>query len=312
MDAHGDRDGEVSAPARRVADAIGGTGAVSVLGEVGGADLTSFLLEVARHRAARVTPTDLLRAVRQNRFVVPAAVDARVLHRTVAEVCDALPDGFELVELAPVTPLGTHSVVAAVHQDKVVTTARGTEVAADPTNGLALLAAVRRRGSTDSIRLGAAQRVLRAQPQPEGLLPHFTVLGLVTAGRDPGNLGFERSALPEHLHALCGAVGAITPAPIQIRLTNLRDRFTDAIVDEVAAALPHVVVTRDPDRATGRGYYRDLCFKLHVETEAGPLEVGDGGFTDWTQRLLGSGKERLMTSGLGLDRLAGIATGRSR
>jgi hypothetical protein len=32
-------------------------------------------------------------------------------------------------------------------------------------------------------------------------------------------------------------------------------------------------------------------------------EVGDGGFTDWTARLLGNGKERLLISGYGVDRL---------
>ncbi len=307
MDAHEATGDDASPAARRVLDALGAPDALEVLGAVSGADLTSFLLEVARRRAARTTPSELLRAVRRDRFVVPGAVDARVLHRTTAGVCDALPHVFELVELAPVTPLGTHSVVATVHQDKVVATTRGTEVAADPTNALALLAATRRRGTSDSFRLGAVQRVLRAQPPPPGLLPHFTVLGLVTAGRDLGNLGFERAALPEHLAALCLAVGAVTPAPIEIRLTNLRDAYTDAIIGDVAAALPQVTVTRDADRATGRGYYRDLCFKLGVVTDAGWIEVGDGGFTDWTRVLLASPKERLMISGLGLDRLAVVA-----
>jgi hypothetical protein len=35
------------------------------------------------------------------------------------------------------------------------------------------------------------------------------------------------------------------------------------------------------------------------------LELVDGGSTDWTQQLLGNRKERLLISGLGLERLAG-------
>jgi hypothetical protein len=34
------------------------------------------------------------------------------------------------------------------------------------------------------------------------------------------------------------------------------------------------------------------------------VDVGDGGFVDWTQRLLGNRKERLLISGIGIDRLA--------
>lgn len=34
------------------------------------------------------------------------------------------------------------------------------------------------------------------------------------------------------------------------------------------------------------------------------LEFGDGGFTDWSQRLVASSKERLLISGLGIDRVA--------
>ena len=34
------------------------------------------------------------------------------------------------------------------------------------------------------------------------------------------------------------------------------------------------------------------------------IEVGDGGLVDWTQALVGSAKERLMISGLSLERLA--------
>jgi len=35
-------------------------------------------------------------------------------------------------------------------------------------------------------------------------------------------------------------------------------------------------------------------------------EIGDGGFTDWTARLLSNEKERVLIAGYGLDRLAAV------
>lgn len=296
--------------AQRVADALAGaTDPVAALAAAPGADLTTFLLAVARARAAAVTPAELLRRQRDDRFVEPGTVDARTLHRAAATALDALPAVFEAVELAPVTPLGTHSTIATVHQDKVVTTSRGTEVAADPTNALTLVAAGRRRTGQDPVRLAATQRVLRAQPQGTAGQAHFTVLGLVTAGRDRGNLDFERAALVETLRALVSSVRGVTDTPLEIRVTSLRDAYTDALVgvaaDALADASDDVTVVADPDRASGRGYYCDLCFKVH----AGPdqAEVGDGGFVDWTRTLLGDRRERELIAGLGMDRLAGLA-----
>ena len=59
-----------------------------------------------------------------------------------------------------------------------------------------------------------------------------------------------------------------------------------------------------PQRSSGRGYYTGLCFKVRADFGAGELEVGDGGFVDWTQKLLGNRKERLLISGYGIDRIA--------
>ena len=58
-------------------------------------------------------------------------------------------------------------------------------------------------------------------------------------------------------------------------------------------------------RACGRGYYRDVCFKVSALADGAPAEeTGDGGFTDWTAKLLANSKERLLISGYGLERLA--------
>ncbi len=304
--------GDVRAAVARVTTALATDDIVGALAEdVSGADLTSFLLEVMRRRAASRSSSDLLRQVATDRLVEPGLVDARHLHRTITTIFDALPAAFEVIELSPVVPLGAHSTVATVHQHKVVATVRSSEVAADPTNALALIAAISRRQgpSTATHRLAAVQRVLRAQPFGAVGQQHFTVLGVVTAGRDRGDLAFEREALREQLGTLVAATRAVTTFPIRIAITNLRDAYTAALVDDVRAVVSDAEIAADPDRTGGRGYYLDLCFKISVDGPAGAIEVGDGGFTDWTRRLTGNRKERLLISGLGIDRLTTLATG---
>ena len=295
--------------ARRVVDAlVAEPDPVHLLATgVSGADLTSFLLEVAQRRAAAVTPADLVRRLGTDRLVEPGTVDARALHRTIARVVDAVPDAFELLELSPVAPLASCSAIATVDQKKVVSTLRAAEVAGDPTNLLAIVAATR---PDVDVRLGAVQRVLRAQPMGSMGQQHFTVLGLVTTGRDHGNLAFERAALVETVEALVAALTACDIGSIELRITSLRDAFTAALLDDVRAALPaRIAVVPDPDRTTGRGYYRDLCFKVIVRDGDDEVEVGDGGFTDWSARLTGDRKRRTLVAGLGVDRIATLAGG---
>ena len=71
-----------------------------------------------------------------------------------------------------------------------------------------------------------------------------------------------------------------------------------------SSTLRGVEVTEAPERESGRAYYRGLCFKVFAGRGRHRLEVGDGGFVDWTAKLLGSRKERLLISGYGIDRLA--------
>jgi len=60
----------------------------------------------------------------------------------------------------------------------------------------------------------------------------------------------------------------------------------------------------DFDRKAGIGYYPGLCFKVYVNHEnLGPVALVDGGFTDWSSKLVQSKKEQLLTSGLGTEHL---------
>ncbi|WP_320776717.1 hypothetical protein [Streptomyces sp. CRN 30] len=285
-----------------------------------GADLTTLLLEVFRRRAERLSPAEVMRRYRNDRFMTPAPVEFSALRRTEDALVSALPDGFEMLVLAPVVPLAAHAAVATVDPRKVIATVRGSEVAADPTNALALEAAHRRSlaltadpRSPTPVRLAASQRVTRAQSfKSPGSLAHFQVFGLVTAGRDTGSHRFDRH-LAEHLEFAARATAGAGARDTQIRLTALEDAAGE-VVERTChhlSGLPGVQVREDPDRATGRGYYTGVCFKVFADIGGEHAEVGDGGFVPWSQLLTGNRKERLLISGFGVDRLAGAFTSES-
>jgi hypothetical protein len=247
----------------------------------------------------------------RDRFTRPAAVDARTLLALSLAAADALPDGFELLDLAPLAPLGAHSVIAGIAQNRVVSTVRSSEVLADPTNALALEAALRRRSRLatdplDAVRLAAISRVTRAQrfDGPRSFA-HFTLIGLVSAGRDRGQRAFERQTVTEHIGALVEVCRACGFPRTVVHLTDLTGGHHE-IVEAITGAIPDdlTAVTNWPEREAGRGYYRSLCFKVSVVVDDEVVEVGDGGLVDWGETLVASRKERMMTSGLSLERLA--------
>jgi hypothetical protein len=233
-------------------------------------DLQSLLLEVARRRAAATRPADILRRYATDRFVRPAAVDPGRLQRLAQRALDVLPAEYEQIQLSPMCPLGTSSSLGGISQDWVVSTVRGGEIVSDPTSVLALECALRRRRDrTRPVRLSATHRVLRAQSFEPPFTQHFGLLALCVADR----AGSEDALLIEHV--------------------DVYRRFLEAL------GAGAVTVDREPRKPA---YYTGATFGVSL---AG-TEVVEGGFVDWTQRLLGDRKERLLTSAVGLDLLAGI------
>jgi hypothetical protein len=280
-----------------------------------GTDLTTLLLEVFRRRAMSMTPADILRRYRGDRFVAPVPSDERRLRRAQDSMLGALGEHVDVLMLAPVVPLGTHWATAGVDPRNVIATIRGSEVAADPTNGLALEAALRRRQlldadprSAEPVRLAASQRVTRAQLFSGPVsFAHFQLLGLVTAGRDTGGRAFEREQLTEHLRFAANGLARAGLTGVTIALTCLDEPSRQVLADVTDALSGHagVEIAEAADRDSGRAYYRGLCFKVFVAGPEGEqLEVADGGFVDWTAKLLGNRKERLVISGYGIERVA--------
>ena len=160
--------------------------------------------------------------------------------------------------------------------------------------------------SSDVVRLAAVERDLRAQ-QFDGprSFTHFCLLGLVSAGRDCGEFpvrdGGDAGA-PSIAHSRRAQRGRRQrqhPHHRFLWAAPSRDRLP-----------PRATACRASDsRLLGRTNGRTrvllrICFKLAATWEGAEIELGDGGLVDWTQLLLQSRKERLMISGLSVERLA--------
>jgi len=286
-------------------------------------DLQSLLLEVYRRRTASVQPSHLLERYERDRFVRPSAVSPGILADFDRLVWSLLPECYAAIELSPICPLGTNASVATVDQNKVVTTIRNTEVVSDATNVLALECASRRRlllrrnpQNRERVCLCTSHRVVRAQAYQDapGVLPHFRLLSLCTAGCDEGSFQFETASLIEqiafYVQLLHEAAHLGYQAHrIRVALTDLEQGrrehiLTKQVLMPLLARYPDILCEFDPNRESGRGYYAGVCFHIYATNAAATeLELIDGGFTTWTRQLLSNNKERLLISGLGTERL---------
>jgi len=285
-------------------------------------DLQSLLLEVARRRTQRRSPGDVLADYETNRLVRPSRISPTALTAWETVAWKTLPAEFEPLALSPLAPLGACSVVAAVDQDKVVTTIRTAEVVSDATNILALECAVRRRAllraaprSAEAVHLATSHRLLRPlRPPHPRMAAHFALFGLCSAGRDTGSLQFELSTLRRHLSFYLTALRTYggESVPLRVSLSDFAPEpriapLETELLAPLRSAFPGVECVFDAERLGGRGYYRDLCFHIDLLRPDGEIiQLADGGSVDWTQKYLNSAKERLIISGIGSDRVCSL------
>ena len=286
-------------------------------------DLQSLLLEVFARRAKKRDPKALLDDHVSNRFTRPSASDPARLLEWDRVAFSTLPRLFQAVELSPVCPLGTGSVLSPISQDWTVSTIRNTETVADSTNVLAIECAVLRReqknfstGHAASVHLASSHRLLRGQKinvRP-GVLQHFRLFSLCSSGRDPGNLQFETETVRLHIGFFLKAFKKFLGSKIPLRVT-ISDFSSEAprlavrseVVDKLQTSHNGMRIGFDQERKQGRGYYGELCFKIFATSSTGrEQELADGGDVDWTQKLLNNAKERLVISGCGSERLCEI------
>ncbi|MFN0015978.1 MAG: hypothetical protein ACKVU2_15650 [Saprospiraceae bacterium] len=284
-------------------------------------DLSALLLEVYHRRTEKIVPSDVLAAYRQNRFTRPSSVDTiafRDLELTWLRA--GKESGFEPLELSPVAPFGACSALGTVHQNKVMTALRGTEVVADCTNIMALESSARRQRlgfPTASVDLCAAHRLLRTQQVPDvpGFTTHFGLFCLSTAGRDSGNFLFEKTNVARHIGFYLDMLRNIPAGQNLTLVLKALDPETgpnhlfDTVLEYIDKQSLNAKLEIDRVPQARQQYYRALQFGIVLEYGQNRYPIIDGGLTDWTQRLTGNQKERFVASAVGLEFLWKLLTG---
>jgi hypothetical protein len=279
-------------------------------------DLQSLLLEVYRQKTKKLTAKQVFEQYKHNRFVKHAKTEIKKMMAFDSLAFSLLPSNFEILELSPLAPLGSCSVIASVDQNNILSTIRNTEVCSDPTNVLAFESSLRRQqlhDKTPRIRLCTSQKVVRCQDfKMPHCFPNFRLFCLTSAGKDEGSFKFELEELYEHLSYFATLSKKSKDLSIEIKdleilVTALDESRKDAlksqVLDKLSKHHPSVKIQFHPERTAGRNYYRNACFHIFGKTSSGEnLMLVDGGFTNWTQIILNNSKERFLISGFGSER----------
>jgi len=276
--------------------------------QLSGSELRSFLRAVAGSRADAIEPGAVLRQQQTDRFCEASEIDAVALASTgVAALNLAVDATFDPVQLSPLVPLGTASILGPVAQNNVITTMQLCEIVADPTNALALVAALQRRRLRDKSavsRLSTIQRVARAKElDAPGALPHFSVFGLVSVGPDRGGRRFEVEELTNQLRLLVKVINQVHPAcQIKIEVSDNSGRRDEAgtLIGALADGADTVL---GPPQPNERDCYPNLCAKVLSTPKDITVELAHCGVSTWPGDFANNHKERLVVSGLNVDRL---------
>ena len=286
-------------------------------------DMQSLLIETFRNRSLNTTPSKVLNDYRDSRFYSPSEIPQDVFNRFDLLAYSLLSGDWHSLDLSPVTPLGTCTSISNLSQNRMLSTIRNSEVVADPTNTMALKAALMRKECLDNnaksaqiINCCSSHRLLRAQSfEEEKFSAHFRVFALVSAGRDTGNFTLEMAQLEEHIRfylTLCTKLKIIREA--EVHVSDFTGKFSTSLLEEMFGRLgesfKEAGFLLSPDRVEARNYYTPLAFLIRFRDQEGRTwDLVDGGFTNWTQLLLNSRKERFISSAIGSDLLFRVFPG---
>ena len=263
-------------------------------------ELRAILVDVARTRAAAMTPAEMIRRWREDRYFEHSEIDPREALPVTGRLWAAVPREFIGVSLSQVTPLGTGIHLGGRGQNRIVTTMRGSEVLVDPAHGLALEASKRRRSGHSRVHLATHARCTHEWDSTDGAT-HEVRFSLVSSAPDGGGLSTEADLIDLHLDYWREIIGSLVPQG-RIELTVWDHTLAGLIESRGTRDDVIVVQGTDDERRPWRNPYTTAAFRFVAGGDE-PVELGDGGFVTWTQALTRNRKDRCIVSGISIDAL---------
>ena len=298
----------------RIVSDIGDVNLIDKLLSLPKSDLSSLFIEIYRKQSNSITPVDIVKSFQNNRFTIPSEIDPAIYHNFEADILTLAQDnGLKAILLSPAAPFAGCSSFGYVNQNNVVSATRANEILSDPTNVLSIIIASQLKDkSADNkkpLHYCTTSRVLRAQvfPKQKGYYSHFGIFCIVSSGKDSGSYACEKSLLMSQLTYYRKLLINKLDANLSVALRKRHgyadgEGFYEQMADMVKSEFPGVPVSLNPEYEENN-YYKGIHFTIYMEKEHERVEVGDGGFVDWTQQMTGNKKERCLISGIGLDRL---------
>jgi len=277
-------------------------------------DFNSMMLKIFQSRASKRTPGEMVKAFQTNRFSVASELDSLAYHTLETEFLSSAQElGIKSVLLSPSAPFASSSVFGCVNQNNIVSAVRGTEILSDPTNMLSIIIAEKLKSkkadNTTPIHYCATARVLRAQvfPNTNRHFAHFGIFCIVSSGKDSGSYGCEKALLQKQLLFYKKILFNKYDANLSIVLRKRRgytdaDGFFDRMAEFIKSEFPKTPLSLDFEHGDNN-YYKGINYNISMEKDSEKIDIGDGGFVDWIQKMTNNKKERCLISGIGLDRL---------
>ena len=272
-----------------------------------GSELNTFLLNLFSKRTKKITPPVLLQQYRQNRFSSPASIDPiKYKEDEIFWLQSANYKGFKPVLLSPLIPLGSSSVVGYVDQNNVISALRGSEVVSDASNALALKVAdeISKEKKVAVKKYCATHRHVRGQKYKNSAFSaHFGAFCLVSGGIDKNNHSFEVELAKTHISFYLDMLLSLFEKEnlsVEVYLADNTNQISRQIKHKIRLICQTLEVNFRAKDLTNK-YYQILQFKIFLSYKNGQIDLADGGFVDWTQKMLANNKQRLFISGVGLE-----------
>jgi hypothetical protein len=292
---------------KKITEKAGNPNLLNELVDLPGSALNSLLLEVFRTRAKKLSATELLKHFQRNRFTIPSTVDPVAFKQFEIRCLElAKAGGFTPVTLSPLTAFGTCASVGFVDQNNVLTALRGTEVVSDATNVFAVLMAseFKKRRNRSIIKYAATHRHVRTQSFTNpAFTAHFSIFCMATGGIDTGNFSFELEQLLDHInthYAVFKNEFDKDKLLVKIYLKEDNRTFEDKLRKALEGVTERVSIKIEKQADEG-DYYKMVRFKFFLQRDREEINLSDGGFVDWTQKLIQNKKHRLIISGVGTE-----------